>query len=375
MNKMKGKVIALLAIILVAGAPYVLAPAMTFLPYRTSAAPVLYSQDTVTGIYESASQAVVEIRVTRAGEGATSRGRSGQGSGFLIDNQGHFLTNNHVVRGASRVRVVLNDGKAIEATVAGTDSFNDLAVIKVDPALIAGVVPLTLGNSDAVKPGQMAIAMGNPYGFADTITVGVISGLNRRLSGSGGGTSGMLQTDAAINPGNSGGPLLDADGLVIGINTAIDNTTTGRGIGFAIPSNVAARAVPSLIAGKQLTRPWLGVTGAAITEENVKDLGVTVERGVYVVSTVPGGPAEKAGIKGNEAGSAPSLGDVITSVDGKPVESVQELSAYLNTKTVGDKVVLSVIRNGRATEIQVTLEAWPENVPARETPELPSPHP
>lgn len=360
--------IALLTVILVIGSAYALAPAMSFLPHRISAAPVLYSQDTVTGIYETASQAVVEIRVTRQGDDPESRRRSGQGSGFLIDDQGHFLTNNHVVRGASRIRVVLNDGKAIEARAVGADSFNDLALIKVDASSVAGITPLKLADSNAVKPGQMAIAIGNPYGFADTITVGVISGLNRALGRSAGGITGMLQTDAAINPGNSGGPLLDADGLVVGINTAVESTPGARGIGFAVPSNVAARVLPALIAGKQVTRPWLGISGTALTPETAKDLGISVDQGVYVVTAVPNGPAEKAGLKGGDrdGNNAPlSGGDVITAVDGKPVTTVQELSAYLNTRGVGDTVTLSIVRDGQRIDIRVTLEAWPDTMVAR----------
>ncbi len=276
------------------------------------------------------------------------------------------------------VKVILKGGNTVDAKVVGTDAIDDLAVISVDASAVEGVTPLQLGDSSAVKPGQMVIAIGNPYGLDDTVTVGVISGLNRSVSGS--GSTGMLQTDAAINPGNSGGPLLDANGMVIGITTAIESPSTGaRGIGFAIPSNVAQKALPDLTAGKQVARPWLGISGAALTQALAQKLGLSVDQGVYVVSVNPGSPAEKAGLKGGNldiTGAPAPGGDVITAVDGNTVTSVQDLSSYINTKNVGDSITLSVIRDGSEIDVQVTLGTWPNNLTPGVAPwPIPQPQP
>ncbi|MDD5289362.1 MAG: trypsin-like peptidase domain-containing protein, partial [Dehalococcoidales bacterium] len=315
MKTLKSKIVAVLAVILITGAAFTVGTGMHLVTNTASASPTLYSQDTTTSIYDNASPAVVEINITQTVNSVYGKStQEGLGSGFLIDDQGHILTNNHVVDGATTVEVALDDGTTLDATVLGTDSVDDLAVISVDPAAVAGITPLQLGDSSLVKPGQMAIALGNPLGYTDSITVGVISGLNRSLSGS--TLRGMLQTDAAINPGNSGGPLLDAQGLVIGINTAAETAASGAdGIGFAIPSNVATKVLPDLIAGKKVTRPWLGISGTALTQTTAGKLGLSVNQGVYVVTVVADSPAEKAGLKAggaNNDGTLASGGDVIT---------------------------------------------------------------
>mgnify|MGYP000041236767 CR=1 FL=1 len=230
MNTFKGRLIAFLAILAIAIAAYTLGSSGILSPRNVSASPVLYNEDTVASIYENASPAVFQVNVTqnRTGISGTFK-QNGQGTGFLIDTDGHILTNNHVVKGASSIYVVI-DGDEVEAKVLGTDPIHDLAVIRIDPTRVAGINPLQLGDSDTVKPGQIAIAIGNPYGLDDTITVGVISGLNRNI----GGMTGMIQTDATLNPGNSGGPLLNINGQVIGINTAIESPAAGAtNIGFA----------------------------------------------------------------------------------------------------------------------------------------------
>ncbi len=376
MKALKGKIISVLVVLLIAVAAYTVGAGISFKSGTASAAPVLYSQDAVTAIYDNASPAVVEIQVTQQGTGFFGQSiQEGQGSGFLIDNQGNILTNNHVVSGASTVKVVIKSGNIVDAKVVGTDPSDDVALINVGSAAVAGITPLQLGDSSAVKPGQMAIAVGNPYGLVDSITVGVISGVDRSL----GSMRGMLQTDAAINPGNSGGPLLDANGLVIGINTAIESPSTGAsGIGFAVTSNVAQKALPDLLAGKQITRPWLGISGAALTQTLAQNLGLSVNQGVYVVTVVAGSPAEKAGLKGGntDASGAPtSGGDVITAVDGKSVASVEDLSAYINTKKVGDSVTLSVLRSGNNSSINVTLAAWPDSISSSTPGTVPQPQP
>ena len=352
--------VAAVALLLTVAAGYMwVGPGVALPPSKVEAATVLYDQDTVVSIYDSASPAVVEVKVAVQG----LRGRSlqeGQGSGFLIDSQGNILTNNHVVAGASSVQVVLKGGNTVDAKVVGTDSADDLALVSIDPSSVPGVTPLQLGDSSVVRPGQMAIAMGSPFGLEGSVTVGVISGLNRSL---GSGMAGMLQTDAAIYPGNSGGPLLDSQGMVIGINTAVEADAGAGGIGFAVPSNVATRALPSLMAGKAVARAWLGISGAALTPSAASSLGLSVSQGVYVVTVTPNSPAEKAGLKGggtDGSGGLASGGDIISAVDGHTVGSVADLVSYFSTKKPGDKVTLTVVRNGQTLEVAVTMGVWPE---------------
>jgi S1-C subfamily serine protease len=376
MNTTKNKLIAVIAVVIIATAAYAVGAAQVFVPQKATAAAALYSEDTVTSIYENASPAVVEIDTTQQAQGFFNQFMEGQGSGFLVDTDGNILTNNHVVDGAANVRVTLKGGNTVDAKVVATDAIDDLAVISVDPSAVTGITPLQFSDSSAVKPGQMAIAIGNPYGLDNTVTVGVISGLNRSVSN----LTGMLQTDAAINPGNSGGPLLDANGLVIGINTAIESPATGAvGIGFAIPSNVAQKALPELKAGKQVVRPWIGIRGVALTQTLAQQLGLSINQGVYVVSVNAGSPAEKAVLKGGnlDTNGAPAPGgDIITSVDGNAVSSVQDISNYINTRNVGDNITLSVLRNGSNTDIQVTLGTWPTNLNPGSSPGItPQPQP
>jgi S1-C subfamily serine protease len=359
-NSIKNKVIAVVAACAIAGAAYAVGATGILAPQKVAAEPVLYNADTVTGIYDNASPAVFEIDVAE-NSGYFSQLTQGQGSGFLVDDQGHILTNNHVVDGATSVKVVLDDGSTVDATVVGTDAIDDLAVISIDPELVKDIIPLQFADSGAIKPGEMAIAIGTPYGLTDTVTVGIISGLNRNVSGS--SLTGMLQTDAAINPGNSGGPLLDVNGMVIGINTAIEAQSTGaNGIGFAVPSNVAQKAIPELIAGKNVERPWLGISGVALTETLAKDLNLKVNQGVYIISVTSGSPADKAGLNGgnlNTNGTPASGGDIITAVDGTGVKTVPDLSNYFKTKNVGDTVTLTVLRQDTQMEVNVTLGSWP----------------
>ncbi len=376
MNTTKNKLIAAIVVTIIVASAYAVGAAQIFVPQKAIADPVLYSADTVTSIYENASPAVVEIDTTQQAQGFFNPTMEGIGSGFLVDTDGYILTNNHVVDGAATVKVTLKGGNTVDARVVATDAIDDLAVISIDPSAVTGITPLQFSDSTAVKPGQMAIAIGNPYGLDNTVTVGVISGLNRNI----GGMTGMLQTDAAINPGNSGGPLLDANGLVIGINTAIESSATGAvGIGFAVPSNVAQTALPELKAGKQVVRPWIGISGVALTQTLAQQLGLSVNQGVYVVSVNPGSPAEKAGLKGGNldtTGAPAPGGDIITAVDGNAVSSVQDISSYINTRNVGDNITLSVLRNGSNTDVQVTLGTWPTSLTPGGSPRItPQPQP
>lgn len=380
---MKGsgsKIAIMLAVILIAGAGFVLGshsagiPQLTYAPAsianQGSITQALTSQDTITTIYNNASPAVVEIHVTQQGNGFLG-GSTGQGSGFLVDSQGYILTNNHVVQGASSVQVLLKNGTTLNGTVLGRDSRDDLAVVSVDPTKVSGITPLQLADSSTVQIGQLAVAIGSPYGLANSVTAGIISGLNRTVGGN--TLTGMLQTDAALNPGNSGGPLLDAQGLVVGINTAMENAASG-GIGFAVPSNVAKNVLSDLVAGKTIVRAYLGITGKDLTPSLAGNLGISVTQGVYVVSVVTNGPADKAGIKGssaNTSGAPAAGGDVITMVDGQPVTSIAQLLAYIGTKNVGDVIKLTVLQGGQTINAQVTLQARPTTVSST----IPQPNP
>lgn len=370
-NTAKWKIALIAAVVFVAGVAFAWANPLTVLkPQPTLATPVLFNEDAVTAIYNNASPAVVEISVTGTTGGSRSYFARGQGSGFLIDTSGDILTNNHVVDGATSVRVTFQDGSTADASVVGTDTIHDLALLRVGASAVSGITPLQLGDSSVLKPGQMAIALGAPFGLADSITVGVISGLNRSLGGS--SVTGMIQTDAALNPGNSGGPLLNSQGEVVGVNTAIEAQSSARGIGFAVPSNVVKNALPSLSAGKTVQRAWLGVSVASLTADQANELGLAASRGAYIVSVVPGSPAEAAGIKGSgtASGGAPgSGGDLITAVDGKAIGTSSDLSSYLAGKQVGDTVTLTILRGGNTLTVQVKLGVWPSSQSIAPTPQ------
>jgi len=340
--------------------------------YTPSQPAVLYDENAVTSLYDKAIPAVVEIKtVTKA---STSNigpfnfnvpSQQGIGSGFFIDNEGHIVTNNHVVENASTVSVTLHSGETIQATVIGTDPQNDLAVIKIDPVKLGNYTYLPMGNSEAIKPGQMAIAMGSPYGLEGSVTVGVISGIGRSLPGSGQTRTivNVIQTDAAINPGNSGGPLFNSKGEVIGINTAIE--ASGSSIGYAIPINTVKTRLPVLLKGGKAKTPWLGITGMGIDNELVKELGLTVNNGVYITSVSAGSPAEKAGLIGsgsNSQGVPNSGGDIITAIDGNTTDKTEDIIGYLNGKVPGDTVTLTVVRGADTITLTVTLGEWPEQL-------------
>jgi len=344
--------------------------------------PALYNEDVLTSLYERTTPAVVEINTVVKTEGR-SRGINlpplrGQGSGFLIDKDGHILTNYHVVGSAAEVKVILHDGRTLDAAVAGTDREDDLALLKVDSNKIKNIVPLPLGDSDAVKPGQMAIALGAPYGLEGSITVGVVSGIGRSLPGiARRPITDMIQTDAAINFGNSGGPLLNSKSEVIGVNTAIEASFSGaNGIGYAVPINTAKSVIPSLIKGEEIHRPWLGIGGMAITPELAEKLELPTETGVYVIETMSNSPAEESGLKGSgtdQYGQPDPGGDIITAVDGQSVAKVDDLVKYFNSKNPGDEVTLSVSRGNEIIEIRVTLGEWPEEMASTEIERLPLP--
>ncbi len=298
---------------------------------------------------------IVQIRV----------GASGTGSGMVIDRDGHILTNRHVIVNATSIVVELPDGTTATAEVMGSDAGNDLAVIRAElPA--EALTPATFGDSGAVRVGEPVFAIGNPFGLGFTVTSGIISGLGRESDGEPGGhrIRGVLQTDAAVNPGNSGGPLFNADGEVIGINTALENPYGQRvfvGVGYAVPSNTALRFIPALIAGEEIEHPQLGIAGVGLDVISAEDAGVDNERGVYVTHVVPDSAADAAGLVAASTPDGSGLergGDVITAIDGIEVNDVQELARIIDSHDVGDTVTLTVVRDGQSITVEATLRAW-----------------
>jgi S1-C subfamily serine protease len=291
------------------------------------------------------------------------------GSGFVYDTAGHIITNNHVVSGAQEVDVRFVDGNIYSAKVIGTDPFNDIAVLQItDDFTEETLVPLPLANSADLEVGQQIIAIGNPFGLSNTMTSGIVSQVGRLLPNRDAGYSipSVIQTDAAINPGNSGGPMLNLEGQVIGINTAIQSTTGEfSGIGFAVPSNTIKRIVPVLIKDGVYTHPWLGVSGTSLSPDIAKQINLEKNyHGVFVTTVVPDGPAYKAGVQ--EATYNPSRqlkgGDVIVALDGKPVRDIDDLIIHLaENKSVGDTVLIELNRAGELVKIAATLAARPAN--------------
>ena len=283
------------------------------------------------------------------------------GSGFLIDHDGHILTNAHVVDGAKRVDVQLGDGATQQAQILGVDPSTDVALLKVDNT--EGVNPLPLGDSTKVQVGDPVVAIGNPFGLDRTVTTGIVSALQRQIQAPNGfSISNVIQTDAAINPGNSGGPLIDGDGQVIGINSQIESQSGGNeGVGFAVPIKTAADVVSQLENGGEVKRAYLGISGGDITPSIAQALNLPVQQGVLVEQVLGGGPADDAGLKGATGQATiggqtvPIGGDIITKVDGKPITGMDEVISAVNGKKPGDQITLTVWRDGQQTDVTVTL--------------------
>jgi 2-alkenal reductase len=310
-------------------------------------------------LYTKVSTSVVNI-------GVLARTGVGTGSGFVLDNEGHIVTNNHVVEDAEEILVSFADGTSAEATLVGADIDSDLAVIQVDvaPSLLQ---PVVLGDSSMLRVGQRAIAVGNPFGLEQTMTAGIISALGRVVQQETGfSLPQLIQTDAAINPGNSGGPLLDSRGQVIGVNTFIfSRSGSSSGVGFAVPVNTVKRVVPALIATGRYADPWLGISAVSITPALADALALPVGQGVLLQNIVDDGPADKAGLRANdrqieiEGQLVPVGGDIIVAIDTVRVREMDDLIVYLAETAVGQPVTLEILRDSQVLNVQVILEERP----------------
>ena len=326
----------------------------------------LLREEVVIDIYKRVSPGVVYIEVIDEEDPEGG----GSGSGFVYGLEGYIVTNGHVVRGADLIRVYFSDDTVAEATVLGADDDADLAVLKVDVSPDV-LLPLELGDSANLQVGQMAIAIGNPYGYERTLTVGYISALGRVLQQeSGFSIAEVIQTDAAINPGNSGGPLLDSSGRVIGVNSYYRPSSPvggSVGIGFAVPVNAVKFVVPELIAHGRYRHPWLGISGYEIRPELVRALDLPVEHGALIASLTEGGPSERAGLRaGTNAVEVPGYpepvpagGDIIIAIDDAPVHGMDDIIAYLQRTHVGQQVTLTIVRDGQEMTAPVELGERP----------------
>ena len=347
--------------------------------YSSSSLPSASSATSLPDVFKRVENSVVQITSTRSDpnqitiiNGVPSTGRStALGSGFVYDNQGHIITNHHVIDGATTADVTFTDGNTYSAKVIGNDADSDIAVLQItDNFSEEKVMPLPIANSSSLRPGDQLIAIGNPFGLSGTITTGIVSGEGRLLPNpdTGFSISNIIQTDAPINPGNSGGPLLNTQGQVVGMNTAIlSRTGSYSGVGFAIPSNTIAKEVPLLIKGGTYVHPWLGISGGKITPDLAQSVGLPRNyRGVVVGSVQPGSPADKAGLQAmtqDMSGSNTHIGDIITSIDGHPTRQIDDIINYIDSnKNVGDNVKLTINRNGQTTDITATLQARPNTI-------------
>jgi S1-C subfamily serine protease len=340
---------------------------------------------TVNEIYDRASKGVafISAQMTQTTQSPLDpfpeqQQGTATGSGFLIDGDGHVLTNAHVVQGAQRVDVQFSeDGESQQAEVVGMDPSSDIALLKVDDA--QGATPLPLGDSTRAEVGDPVVAIGNPFGLDRTVTSGIVSALQRQIQAPNGfSISDVIQTDAAVNPGNSGGPLLDASGQVIGINSQIASQGGGNeGVAFAVPIATAREVVSQILEDGSVERAYLGITGGDITPEVAEALDLPVQEGVLVEQVFSGGPADAAGIKGATgqvtiAGqSFPVGGDIITKLDGEEVTGMEQVISAVNEHDPGEEVTLTVLRNGEEQEVTVKLGDRPNRVQDAQAPTLP----
>jgi S1-C subfamily serine protease len=321
----------------------------------------------ISKIFKDVQGSVVQItreNPPTSNDGPSDENVTSLGSGFVFDRQGRIITNHHVVSDSKSVDVTFIDGNRYIASVIGSDPFNDIAVIDITQNISEKLNPLTLGNSSSVEVGDQVIAIGNPYGLAGSMTVGIVSQKGRLISTEGSAFSipSVIQTDALINPGNSGGPLINDDEEVIGMNTAgvLSDSGSFSGIGLAVPSNTISKIVPILISKGNYTHPWLGISASTLTSkltENFENLSRDF-KGVYVESIIKGGPADKAGLRGSTTDQYGDKhgNDIITSVDNHNVTYMEDLVSYMDeNKQPGEKLNVTVFRNHTYTELNVML--------------------
>ena len=323
----------------------------------------------ISDIYEAAKHGVVQVTSTSvvSDNFFGAQEQQAQGSGFVIDKDGHVVTNYHVVQGAKKVQVSFSDEEQMNATVVGTDPSTDIAVLKIQGAMSRSLTPLTLGDSSQVNVGDAVVAIGNPFGLERTVTAGIVSALQRQIQAPNGfQIDEVIQTDAAINHGNSGGPLLNANGDVIGVNAQIETESGGNvGIGFAIPIDTVKDVAGQLIREGKVEHAYLGVELATITSDLAGNFRVPVDKGVLIQHVRDGSPAEKAGLEGGTtqvvlAGQTYWLGgDVITKADGQPVETSDELASVVTSKQPGDSLELEVHRGQETLNVTVELGRQP----------------
>ena len=321
---------------------------------------------TLVELFEKSESGVVRIDVDKIN---SSLETGSLGSGFVFDDLGHIITNAHVVESASSVTITFLDGSQYNAQIIGSDKFTDIAVIKVEekPRYLH---PLQMGDSSTLKVGEQVAAIGNPFGLSGSMTSGIVSQIGRLLPSQDTGFSipNVIQTDAAINPGNSGGPLLNMAGKVMGINTAIQSGTgQSAGIGFAVPSNTILKVVPVLIEKGKYSHPWIGISGKDIDPELAKVRDLDQSKGFLIITVVPGSPAEIAGLKGVSEikiigdKEYPADGDIIVSVDGKEVRKISDILIHLQEeKSVGDEMILGILRDGEVMHIILALVERPD---------------
>lgn len=292
-------------------------------------------------------------RVTPGGNGKPNLPKiekHNTGSGFIVRPDGYILTNAHVVRGANKIKVTLNDKRTFAGKVVGTDSFSDLAVVKIDAT---DLPTLKMGNSADLRPGEFAVAIGSPLGFDHTVTLGIISAVGRSVTDVNGNIN-FIQTDAAINPGNSGGPLLNLKGEVVGVNTAIQ--ANAQNIGFSIPVDIAKNVTEDLIANKKILRPWLGLAMSDLDETMAKSLGLSPStKGVVVAQVIDGSPAQSGGLE---------RGDIIQKIDGKEMLAPKEVQEYVRAHKVSDTLNFFVLHNGAPKAVAVNIGQYPDKVVA-----------
>ncbi|HWB55917.1 MAG TPA: trypsin-like peptidase domain-containing protein [Gaiellaceae bacterium] len=324
----------------------------------------------VQQIYRETGPGVVQVTSTTSGGdsffGFGGGGGTALGSGFVVDKAGHVVTNYHVIEGADQVEVNFSGEDNIPARVVGADPSTDLAVLEID-AQARALTPLPLGNSDAIRVGDAVVAIGNPFGLERTVTAGIVSALQRQIQAPNGYTiDEVVQTDAPINQGNSGGPLLNAKGEVIGVNSQIESESGGNvGIGFAVPINTVKEVVSQVLQNGKVEHAFLGVEMAEITDSLLASYRLPVDKGALIVKVVPGSPADEAGVQGGDQdvvvdGNSYSLGgDIVTSADGQPVTSPDELASIVRSKDPGDSLTLGIQRDDSQETVTVTLGRLP----------------